>query len=150
VTGRPIIDESEWDAALLDRYIRPFPPDRYGKAVAVAAHPDDETLGTSGFLQRLHEQGTEVTLVIATDGEGAFPDSPAGTNWSSRFGPKAFGTPAYAGSVCPTRTWQSTATNSSYGSAPCSPTPRSACCRGPEIHTPTTRPPDGRRCVPRR
>ncbi|MDT7724530.1 MAG: hypothetical protein QOI21_1106 [Actinomycetota bacterium] len=76
MTGRPIVDEADWAPALQRHGIRPFPAGRYRKAVVVAAHPDDETLGASGLLQRLHDQGTAVTLVIATDGEGAFPDSP--------------------------------------------------------------------------
>jgi LmbE family N-acetylglucosaminyl deacetylase len=70
-----IVDEAEWTPTLRTRGIRPFPPDRYREAVVVAAHPDDETLGASTVLQHLHEQGTDVTLVIATDGEGAFPGS---------------------------------------------------------------------------
>ncbi|MCR6482526.1 PIG-L family deacetylase [Amycolatopsis sp. OK19-0408] len=45
----------------------------FERALVVAAHPDDETLGASGLLQRLHGEGTEVTLVVATDGEAAFP-----------------------------------------------------------------------------
>jgi LmbE family N-acetylglucosaminyl deacetylase len=73
-----IVGEAEWAPILRTHGIRPFPTDRYRKAVVVAAHPDDETLGASGILQHLHERGTDVTLVIATDGEGAFPDSPPG------------------------------------------------------------------------
>ncbi|ASR37216.1 LmbE family protein [Prauserella marina] len=44
-------------------------------ATVVAAHPDDETLGAAGFLQRLHSEGVSVSLVVATDGEAAFPRS---------------------------------------------------------------------------
>ncbi|HEX4724163.1 MAG TPA: bifunctional PIG-L family deacetylase/class I SAM-dependent methyltransferase, partial [Pseudonocardiaceae bacterium] len=40
------------------------------RAVVVAAHPQDATLGASGVLQRLHEHGTSVELVVATDGAG--------------------------------------------------------------------------------
>jgi LmbE family N-acetylglucosaminyl deacetylase len=39
----------------------------------VAAHPDDETLGVSGLLQRLHAKGDPIDLIVATDGEAAFP-----------------------------------------------------------------------------
>lgn len=46
---------------------------QFERALVVAAHPDDETLGASGLLQRLHAAGTAVTLVVATDGEAAFP-----------------------------------------------------------------------------
>ncbi|MEU3274443.1 bifunctional PIG-L family deacetylase/class I SAM-dependent methyltransferase [Saccharomonospora sp. NPDC006951] len=44
-------------------------------ATVIAAHPDDETLGAAGFLQHLHSGGVSVSLVIATDGEAAFPRS---------------------------------------------------------------------------
>ncbi|MET0673047.1 MAG: bifunctional PIG-L family deacetylase/class I SAM-dependent methyltransferase [Microbacterium pygmaeum] len=44
--------------------------------VVVAAHPDDETLGASGLVQRVHAGGGRVAVIIATDGEGSHPDSP--------------------------------------------------------------------------
>ncbi|WP_326837470.1 bifunctional PIG-L family deacetylase/class I SAM-dependent methyltransferase [Amycolatopsis rhabdoformis] len=52
-----------------------WPDDAFDRALVVAAHPDDETLGASGLLQHLHGAGTAVTLAVATDGEAAFPDS---------------------------------------------------------------------------
>ncbi|MFG1645602.1 bifunctional PIG-L family deacetylase/class I SAM-dependent methyltransferase [Amycolatopsis sp. NPDC049252] len=59
-------------------WTREFPEwtdDPFTRALVVAAHPDDETLGASGLLQHLHAVGTAVTLVVATDGEAAFPDA---------------------------------------------------------------------------
>jgi LmbE family N-acetylglucosaminyl deacetylase len=59
-------------------WTREFPgwtDDPFTRALVVAAHPDDETLGASGLLQHLHVAGTAVTLVVATDGEAAFPGS---------------------------------------------------------------------------
>ncbi|MFJ1767001.1 bifunctional PIG-L family deacetylase/class I SAM-dependent methyltransferase [Amycolatopsis sp. NPDC088138] len=59
-------------------WTREFPEwtdDPFTRALVVAAHPDDETLGASGLLQHLHAAGTAVTLVVATDGEAAFPDA---------------------------------------------------------------------------
>ncbi|MFC0438301.1 bifunctional PIG-L family deacetylase/class I SAM-dependent methyltransferase [Kutzneria buriramensis] len=50
-----------------------FDTDGYRRAVAVAAHPDDETLGIGGCLQALHDNGCQVELVVASDGEAAFP-----------------------------------------------------------------------------
>ncbi|MGZ0711903.1 PIG-L family deacetylase (plasmid) [Coraliomargarita sp. W4R53] len=44
--------------------------------VVIAAHPDDETLGAGGLIQRVHGQGGRVTVVVATDGEASHPDSP--------------------------------------------------------------------------
>ncbi|RJQ75198.1 methyltransferase domain-containing protein [Pseudonocardiaceae bacterium YIM PH 21723] len=43
----------------------------------MAAHPDDETLGASGCAQALHAAGCAVSVVVATDGEAAFPESTA-------------------------------------------------------------------------
>ncbi|TDV51896.1 bifunctional PIG-L family deacetylase/class I SAM-dependent methyltransferase [Actinophytocola oryzae] len=68
---RTITDEAVWTPWLDD--LRPFPDDSYRHAVVLAAHPDDETLGASGLLQQLHAKGGSVELVVATDGEAAFP-----------------------------------------------------------------------------
>jgi LmbE family N-acetylglucosaminyl deacetylase len=70
---RDVTPESAWRQWLGSPELRPFPEEDHGHAVVVAAHPDDETLGASGLIQRLHERGTTVGLVVATDGEGAFP-----------------------------------------------------------------------------
>ncbi len=42
---------------------------RVRRALVIAPHPDDETLGCGGTLARLTDAGTEVTLVLVTDGE---------------------------------------------------------------------------------
>jgi len=42
-----------------------------GRTVVVAPHPDDETLGAGGLVASLSAAGTEVRLVICTDGEAA-------------------------------------------------------------------------------
>jgi LmbE family N-acetylglucosaminyl deacetylase/SAM-dependent methyltransferase len=73
MTARPITPESTWTDWLASPDLRPFPSQVYRHAVVVAAHPDDETLGASGLLQHLHDSGTRVELVVATDGEAAFP-----------------------------------------------------------------------------
>jgi LmbE family N-acetylglucosaminyl deacetylase len=75
MSERAITDESDWQSWLTAAADEPFPEQSFRRAVVVAAHPDDETLGASGLLQRLHERGIPVSLVIATDGEAAFPDS---------------------------------------------------------------------------
>lgn len=66
-------DEGAWQAWLASPELRPFPDERHRHAVVVAAHPDDETLGASGILQHWQDSGTVVDLVVATDGEAAFP-----------------------------------------------------------------------------
>ncbi|MDT8913151.1 bifunctional PIG-L family deacetylase/class I SAM-dependent methyltransferase [Amycolatopsis sp. PS_44_ISF1] len=65
---KPFIPEAEWT-----REFPAWPGETFRRALVVAAHPDDETLGASGLLQHLHATGTEITLVVATDGEAAFP-----------------------------------------------------------------------------
>jgi LmbE family N-acetylglucosaminyl deacetylase/SAM-dependent methyltransferase len=51
---------------------------RIGRLLVVAAHPDDETLAAGGFLRAAHAAGSRIELVVATDGEAAFPQaSPA-------------------------------------------------------------------------
>lgn len=73
MTGRPVTPEAAWQPRLTSGDLRPWPAEHHGHAVVVAAHPDDETLGASGLLRHLHDGGTSVTLVVATDGEAAFP-----------------------------------------------------------------------------
>ncbi|HEX4723571.1 MAG TPA: PIG-L family deacetylase, partial [Pseudonocardiaceae bacterium] len=70
MTARPITPECAWRPWLASAELRPFPDEHHGRAVVVAAHPQDATLGASGVLQRLREHGTSVELVIATDGAG--------------------------------------------------------------------------------
>lgn len=45
------------------------------KLVVVAAHPDDETLGAAGLLQRAAGQGVSIEVVVATLGEKSHPHS---------------------------------------------------------------------------
>jgi LmbE family N-acetylglucosaminyl deacetylase len=45
------------------------------RAVVVAPHPDDETLGVGGTIAALLSVGAEVTVVTASDGEASHPDS---------------------------------------------------------------------------
>ena len=60
-----------WSAALAQHAVPPMPVEG-GRLVVVAAHPDDETLGTGGFLQAARAAGADIELVVATDGEAAF------------------------------------------------------------------------------
>jgi LmbE family N-acetylglucosaminyl deacetylase len=68
-----------WEAALRRHRPLPFDPTGLERVVVVAAHPDDETIGVGGLLQELHAAGASITLVVATDGEAAYPglDGPA-------------------------------------------------------------------------
>ncbi len=75
MSPRAVTPESAWQEWLLAASAEPFPDQHFRKVVVVAAHPDDETLGASGLVQHLHERGNPVSVVIATDGEAAFPDA---------------------------------------------------------------------------
>lgn len=46
------------------------------RAVVLAAHPDDETLGAGGLLRALGAEGIPTVVVLATDGERSHPASP--------------------------------------------------------------------------
>jgi LmbE family N-acetylglucosaminyl deacetylase len=70
---RPVTPMAVWTAALAQQRLRRFDPRAYRRVVVLAAHPDDETLGAGGCLQLLRRSGAEVTLVVATDGEAAYP-----------------------------------------------------------------------------
>jgi LmbE family N-acetylglucosaminyl deacetylase/SAM-dependent methyltransferase len=47
--------------------------------IVVAAHPDDETLGAAGLIQRIRSTGGRITVIVATDGEQSHPQSPTHT-----------------------------------------------------------------------
>lgn len=44
--------------------------------VVLSAHPDDETLGAAGLIARAAGLNAQVSIVVATDGEGSHPSSP--------------------------------------------------------------------------
>lgn len=50
-------------------------PRRLARALIVAPHPDDETIGCFGLVRRLRRQGTRVRLLIVTDGGASHPGS---------------------------------------------------------------------------
>lgn len=45
------------------------------RLVVAVPHPDDETLGVGGILQRLHRSGVHLVLVLATAGRAAYGDT---------------------------------------------------------------------------
>lgn len=55
-----------------------------GRAVVLAAHPDDEVLGVGGLMQDLVAAGCHVTVVVASDGEASHPQSHVTGDWLAR------------------------------------------------------------------
>jgi LmbE family N-acetylglucosaminyl deacetylase len=63
-----------WREAVGRRGLPAFDPGAHRDVVVVlAAHPDDETLGAGGVVRALHAAGAQLRLVVATDGEAAYP-----------------------------------------------------------------------------
>jgi LmbE family N-acetylglucosaminyl deacetylase len=73
IQARAITSPRRWTQALTEQALPPFDPSGYERLVVLAAHPDDETLGVGGVLRVAHRAGTAITLVVATDGEAAYP-----------------------------------------------------------------------------
>jgi LmbE family N-acetylglucosaminyl deacetylase len=67
--------EADWASDEVLRELAPFPLSSCPRAVVVAPHPDDETLGLGGTLALLVAAGTPTLVVFATDGERSHPDS---------------------------------------------------------------------------
>ena len=47
------------------------PPSRGSKIVIFAPHPDDETFGCGGYIQKAVQAGAEVRIVVVTNGEAS-------------------------------------------------------------------------------
>ncbi|NYH77546.1 LmbE family N-acetylglucosaminyl deacetylase [Actinopolyspora biskrensis] len=69
----PVTSEAEWLDALARSRLGPPDTAEWFRGVIVAAHPDDETLAVGGFLQELSARAVRLRIVVATDGEAAFP-----------------------------------------------------------------------------
>lgn len=74
MTDRAVNAPADWRQLVADKVTRRLDPSDLGDLVVVAAHPDDETLGVSGVMQSVQLAGGRVELIIATDGDAAFPD----------------------------------------------------------------------------
>ena len=48
-------------------------PSATGPVLVLAAHPDDESLGMAGIIERARSQGRRVVVALATNGEGGRP-----------------------------------------------------------------------------
>lgn len=68
-----ITPQAVWTRAIARHRPPPFDTAAHRRVVVVAAHPDDETLGAGGVLRAMAAAGVDLTLVVATDGEAAYP-----------------------------------------------------------------------------
>ncbi len=56
---------------LASPFLQPLPLSQLGKQVVIIApHPDDETLGCAGLIQRLKEAGASPFVLVVTQGDG--------------------------------------------------------------------------------
>ena len=69
----PLISDDTWKLALEEKPVWNPPMNR---AVIVAPHPDDETLGAGGLITSLRRRDVETIVVAVTDGENAYEASP--------------------------------------------------------------------------
>ncbi|MET0811869.1 MAG: bifunctional PIG-L family deacetylase/class I SAM-dependent methyltransferase [Microbacterium sp.] len=74
----PGTPEAVWATALAEHDLPALSLD-VDVLLVVAAHPDDETLGVGGSVHRAASQGTSISVIAVTDGEGSHPDSPTRT-----------------------------------------------------------------------
>jgi LmbE family N-acetylglucosaminyl deacetylase len=72
-TDRRITPPQEWARAIAAHRPPAFDVTAHRRVVVVAAHPDDETIGAGGVLRALAAAGCQLSLVVATDGEAAYP-----------------------------------------------------------------------------
>jgi LmbE family N-acetylglucosaminyl deacetylase/SAM-dependent methyltransferase len=65
-----------WSTAAQRATLPPLELSSYPRAVIVAAHPDDESLGAGGLIAEAVARGMRLTVVLATAGERSHPGSP--------------------------------------------------------------------------
>lgn len=63
----------EWAASGLIEQVRSVDITGLRQLIVVAAHPDDESLGSGGLIAQLAAAGVSVTVVVATAGEASHP-----------------------------------------------------------------------------
>ncbi|MFB7892425.1 PIG-L family deacetylase [Microbacterium sp. NPDC056044] len=75
--------EADWEAARLWARATPL-REAATRLVVLAAHPDDETLGAGGLIASAAAAGTDVSVIVATDGEASHPASSVGGDLGTR------------------------------------------------------------------
>lgn len=79
----PGTSEAEWTAARLWSTATPL-RDAASRLIVLAAHPDDETLGAGGLIATAAAAGTDVSVIVATDGEASHPRSSGAADLGAR------------------------------------------------------------------
>ncbi len=71
--AKPAVPDALWPLLLSARSVAGAGPvvglPGFRRAVVLAAHPDDESLGCAGTMALLADSGATVTMVVATDGD---------------------------------------------------------------------------------
>jgi LmbE family N-acetylglucosaminyl deacetylase len=81
---RPGTREEAWRSWPDLRRLPPADAAAWPSVVVVAAHPDDEVLGTGGTMAILAAAGARLRLIAVTDGEGSHPGSDPAVTGSLR------------------------------------------------------------------
>jgi LmbE family N-acetylglucosaminyl deacetylase len=81
---RPGTEERTWRSWPDLRRLPPADAAAWPSVVVVAAHPDDEVLGTGGTMAILAAAGARLRLIAVTDGEGSHPGSDPAVTGSLR------------------------------------------------------------------
>jgi len=71
--AKPVVPDRAWPMLLTLRSLAGEGPlvgvPSFGSVAVLAAHPDDESLGCAGTLALLADQGSDIVVAFATDGE---------------------------------------------------------------------------------
>lgn len=76
LSTRTTTPESMWQAWPVLQHLRRWAlPEVAGRAVVVAPHPDDETLGAAGLMTTLVGAGWDLCVLLVTAGEASHPEA---------------------------------------------------------------------------
>jgi len=144
---RPGAREEAWRSWPDLRRLPPADAAAWPSVVVVAAHPDDEVLGTGGTMAILAAAGARLRLIAVTDGEGSHPGSDPAVIGSLRIAESAAALDLLGAREAevirlrlPDTVVAFTRTNWPACCASCAPGSTCAWRRGKVTCTPTTRP----------